>query len=71
MHATLRNLAAETGKPMQDLIAEAVAVFRRHRILELTNEAYAAMHSDPALWQEELDEREIWDVTLRDGLEDE
>lgn len=70
-HVTLRNLAAETGEPMQELIAEAVEAFRRRRILELTNAAYAAMRSDPALWREELDEREIWDVTLSDGLEDE
>ncbi len=69
-HATLRNLADETGEPMQEVIAEAVEAFRRRRILELTNAAYAAMRSDPALWQEELDEREAWDVTLRDGLED-
>jgi predicted DNA-binding protein len=70
-HATLRNLAAETGEPMQELIAEAVEAFRRRRILELTNTAYAAMRSDPEIWQEELEEREAWDTILRDGLEDE
>ena len=70
-HLTLRTLSAETGEPMQELIAEAVEAFRRRRILELTNAAYAAIRSDPALWQEELDEREVWDATLRDGLEDE
>lgn len=70
-HATLRNLAAETGEPMQELIAEAVESFRRRRILEQTNAAYAAMRSVPEVWQEELEEREAWDTTLRDGLEDE
>lgn len=56
---------------MQELSAEALEVNRRRRILELTNAAYAAMRSDPEVWQEELDEREAWDTTLSDDLEDE
>ena len=70
-HSTLRELAEETGEPMQDLITEAVEAMRRRRILEMTNAAYAALRADPARWQEELDERDEWDATLADGLEDE
>ena len=70
-HGTLRELAEETGEPMQDLIATAVEAMRRRRILEMTNAAYAAMRADPERWQEELDERSEWDATLTDGLEDE
>lgn len=69
-HGTLRELSEETGEPMQDLIAEAVEAMRRRRILELTNAAYAALRADPDRWQDELDERSEWDVTLSDGLED-
>lgn len=70
-HSVLHQLSRETGEPMQDLIAEAVEAMRRKRILEMTNEAYAAMRADPARWQEELEERGEWDVTLADGQKDE
>jgi succinate dehydrogenase/fumarate reductase flavoprotein subunit len=70
-HATVRALAGETGEPMQDVIAKAVELYRRQRILERTNAAYAALRSDPQRWQEERDERELWDNTVADGIEDE
>jgi hypothetical protein len=70
-HQTLRELAKETGEPMQELLAEAVEALRRRRMLELTNAAYAALQADPQRWQEELDERAAWEVTLADGQEDE
>lgn len=34
------------------------------------NAAYAELPSDPAAWQQELDERALWDHTNLDGLED-
>ena len=70
-HSILRELSDETGKPMQDLLAEAVEAMRRRRILELTNAAYASMRADPVAWQAELAERKAWDVTLAHGLEEE
>lgn len=70
-HAVIRAIAEDTGEPMQDIIAKAVEMYRRQRILERTNAAYAALRSDPDRWQEECDEREIWDITAADGIEDE
>ncbi len=64
----LRMLAREAGKPMQDVLAEAVELYRRQRIIEQANAAYAALRSDPHAWQEELEERRMWDTTLADGL---
>ena len=43
----------------------------RRRLLEATNQAYAALRADPVAWAEECAEREAWDVTLLDGLEPE
>jgi predicted DNA-binding protein len=68
-HSILRELSDETGRPMQDILSEAVEEFRRHRMFELANEAYAAMRADADEWQEELEERRLWDTTLADGLE--
>ncbi len=42
-----------------------------HPMIEQSNAAYAEMRKDPVAWQEELDERALWEVTLMDGLEDE
>ena len=70
-HAVLRDLSDETGEPIQDIVGRAVEAYRRQRILELTNAAYAALRSDPRLWQEELEEREAWEITIADGLQDE
>lgn len=67
----LKELADQTGEPIQVIVARAVEAFRRQRILELTNAAYAALHADESAWQEEMAEREDWDGTLADGLEDE
>jgi hypothetical protein len=69
--ATLAQLSRETNRPMQDLLAEAVEVYRRDRILALTNEAYAALREDSEPWAEEQEERAAWDATLADGVEPE
>lgn len=70
-HSILRELSEETGSSMQDLLVEAIEEMRRQRMFELTNAAYAAMRENETEWQDELRERQLWDVTLADGLEDE
>jgi hypothetical protein len=35
------------------------------------NEGYARLRADPEAWQEELDERRLWDTTMADGLDSE
>lgn len=69
-HEVLRELSSETAEPMRELVYRAVEAYRRQRIIERTNETYAAMRRDPAVWREELDERAAWDVTLVDGLDE-
>jgi predicted DNA-binding protein len=68
---TLADLSSETGESLQDIIAAAVEQYRRNRILEQANQAYAALKSDPEAWQKLLDERSEWDDTLADDLDDE
>ena len=67
--AILRDLSCEMNEPMQEVLAKAVEAYRRRRILELSNAAYAALRADAPAWQDLLDERAAWDVTLADGLE--
>ncbi len=70
MRETLQRLAEETGEPMQQVLAKAVKAYRRQRVLELTNAAYAELRADPQAWREILDERAEWDGTLADRLRD-
>jgi len=68
--AQLRRMAEQTGDSMQSVLAKAVETYRRQRIIEQTNAAYAELRGDPTAWQEEQQERAVWEVTLSDGLAD-
>ena len=70
-HAKLRAMAAEMGRPMCEVLEEAVEARRRQVLWEQLNAGYAALRADPVAWAEELEERRLWDNTLMDGLEDE
>ena len=69
-HAVLRRLADDTGQPIQAVAEQAVDLYRRQRMLEQTNIAYAQLRSDTNAWTEEQQERDSFAGTLHDGLED-
>ncbi len=66
---TLRDLAATTGRSMQEVLADAVEAYSRQLLLERANTAYADLRANPELWAEELAEREAWEAALGDDLE--
>lgn len=63
----LKELAAQAGAPMQEILDKAVEEYRRKYFLEETNKAYAVLRENPEMWAEEVEERRIWDVTNGDG----
>jgi hypothetical protein len=67
--AVLRELARSQKRPMQTVLNEAIDSYRRQKFLEAANAAFAALRSDPEAWAEERQERELWDQTIKDGLE--
>lgn len=67
----LRELEDWTGCRTPDLLARAVDQFRRSWILAETNVGYAALRANEAEWRDEQAERDEWDATLADGLEEE
>ena len=69
-HQALRALAAQAGEPMQVILDRAIEQYRRQRFLEEANAAYAVQRRDPQAWQDERDERNLWDQTRADGLTD-
>jgi predicted transcriptional regulator len=68
-HAKLKAIAAQTGRPMPEVLEQAVETLRRQRLLEATNAAYAALRDDTKAWKSELAERDAWENTLGDDLE--
>ena len=66
--AALRELADHQGKPMQAVLDEAIEQYRRDQFFRELDEGYARLQADPQAWQEELDERRLWDSTVADGL---
>jgi predicted transcriptional regulator len=70
-HAKLANISKDLHRPIRHVLAEAVEQYRRQRILQQTNDAYAALRADPEAWREVEAERALWDRALEDGLEDE
>lgn len=63
-------MAKEKGKPLQHVLDETVEVHRHSLVLKDANIAYARLKNDPAFWDEEKAERQLWSVTLSDGQED-
>jgi hypothetical protein len=69
-HESLRELARETGEPIQDIVSAAVELYRRQRILDATNAAYAALRANAKAWNDELQERAGWEATVGDALDE-
>ena len=67
----LKTLSKGKGLSMQSVIDQAIEDLRRRKMLEATNLAFSALKADKTAWQDEIDEREIWENTLSDGGEKE
>ena len=68
--AVLRELARRQGQPVQSVLKQAIDSYRREKFLEEANTAFAALRSNPEAWAEERQERDLWDQTAGDGLEE-
>ncbi len=66
----LKVISRKDGCSIHQAADLAVESYRRHRILEETNLAYAALKADHDAWADELKERDTWDAAVADGLDD-
>ncbi len=69
-YKVLQNLSAQTGRKTQEILSEAVELYRRQLFLKKTNDAFAKLKTDSQAWKEEKEERAVWDTALLDGLKD-
>lgn len=65
---TLRQLAARSGRSMQEVLEAAIEEHRRRQFFADVNAAYEALRRDPAEWEVELAERRLTEGTLADGI---
>jgi hypothetical protein len=71
-HEAARQLAAETGRSVRDIIERSVLAYQGHWIIEQTNRAAERMQrEDPQAWGDYQAEAKLWEATLMDGLHDE
>jgi hypothetical protein len=66
----LKSLSRGKGQSMQSIIDQAIEDLRRRKMLEDANRAFSNLKNDRSAWQEELDERDLWQNTLSDGAEE-
>ena len=67
-HHRLRELAAQSGEPMQAVLDKALEQYRRQKFLEECDTAYAELQQDPEAWKDYQDELKSFEGTLMDGL---
>ncbi|MEK0194693.1 hypothetical protein [Microcoleus anatoxicus] len=63
-YQALAEISASSGKSIQTVLEQAIEQYRRQQFLTAANQAYLALRDRPEAWQEELEEREAWDITL-------
>lgn len=67
-HKTLLQLAQSSGDDLVTIIDRAVENYRRYVFLVQADRAFAKLRQDETLWQQEIAERQLWDLTIADGV---
>jgi predicted transcriptional regulator len=70
-HQRLQRLAEETRQSHVDVLSQALDLFEREHFFDALDAGFHRLRADPKAWQEELEERALWDQTLGDGDRDE
>ena len=66
----LADLVRETGEAKKELLAQSVELLRRQVTLHAMCEGYRQLRADPDAWAAEQSERDVWESTDMDGLDD-
>ena len=69
--AIIHELANKTGKSKIVIIEEALESYRFRERMRMFNESYKTLQGDQKKWDQELEDREELEGTLKDGLSDE
>jgi hypothetical protein len=67
-HKTLLQLTQSSGDDFVTIIDRAVENYRRYVFLVQADRAFATLRENEELWQDEIAERQAWDMTIADGV---
>lgn len=65
----LKDLAKKQQKSMQEIIDLAIKNYKKIEYFNELNLSYSRLKENPELWEEEIEERNIWDTALLDDLQ--
>jgi len=68
--SALEEIADKIGATQIEVLAEAIEEYRRKVILDAVNKSFARLRENEKARKEYEEEREDWDGTLADGLEE-
>jgi predicted transcriptional regulator len=66
---SLEALSEQTGRSVSEIIDKAIEEYRRKLFFEGVDRDFAALKANPEAWDEELEERRLFENTLMDGLD--
>jgi hypothetical protein len=64
----LKAFARSSGRSIQEVLEEAIELYRRQVFLDQVNAGYARLRQDEVAWVAEQKDRSAWNGTLGDGL---
>jgi hypothetical protein len=67
----LKIIADQEHSTMQDTLDKLLEEHETKKFFEELNQSVTTLKSNPEAWTEELNERNEWEETLADGLENE
>jgi hypothetical protein len=62
-----QELATRAGRSQMEIVHEALELYRRQQLLADMNQGFAELRRDARAWDEEMVERDVWDITLGDA----
>jgi hypothetical protein len=69
-HAILSELARTEHRSLTETLSRAVEEYRRKAFLERLNSDFLTLKADAKAWATEQTEREAWETTGGDGLDE-
>jgi len=65
----IKNLADKQNKNMQNIIDLAIKQYKKIQYFQELNLSFSRLKENKESWDEEKNERKMWDSTLVDGLD--
>ncbi len=66
----LRELAAQSGASMSEMLDKLIAEYRRRVFFEQVDASYRVLRDNTDEWQAEMEERRLLEGTLGDGMDE-